>query len=59
VALALAAPADSPRYRALAAGKFPTLARASLAIDGNWAGLDRARHILADYVTPKSLGGED
>jgi len=33
LALALAAP-DSPRYTVLAAGKFPTIARASFAIDG-------------------------
>jgi len=55
LALALAA-IDSPRYRALAAGKFPTTARASFRIDGPWASLDRSRHALIDYVTPKSLG---
>jgi phosphohistidine phosphatase len=55
LAVALAAP-DSPCYRALAAGKFPTAARASFRIDGPWAGLDRARHALIDYVTAKSLG---
>ncbi len=54
LALALAAP-DSPRYKALAAGKFPTTARASFAIDGAWAGLGRSRHALTDYVTAKSL----
>jgi phosphohistidine phosphatase len=46
----------SPQYPALAAGKFPTLARASFAIDGDWAGLDRRRHPLTDYTTPKSPG---
>jgi phosphohistidine phosphatase len=56
LALALADP-GSPPYPALAAGKFPTLARASLAIDGTWAGLDRQRHKLTDYMTPKSAGG--
>src|SRR5581483_4575595 len=56
LALALAAP-DSPGYRALASGKFPTLARASFAIETDWAGLDRARHALRDYATPKSLRG--
>lgn len=57
LAIALAAP-DSPRYAALAAGKFPTTARASLAIEGHWARLDRSRHRLIAYVTAKSLGKE-
>jgi phosphohistidine phosphatase len=56
LALALAAPA-SPAYPALVSGKFPTLARASLIIETGWASLDRARHTLCDYVTPKSLRG--
>jgi phosphohistidine phosphatase len=56
--LALALAAASPRHRALAAGKFPTAARASFAIAGPWAGIDRARHPLIDYVTPKSLDGD-
>jgi phosphohistidine phosphatase len=55
LALLLADPA-SPRHPALAAGKFPTLARASFAIDGNWAGIDRRRHRLIDYATPQSPG---
>ena len=54
LALALAS-ADSPRYRALASGKFPTTARASFAIAKPWADLARSRHALADYVTAKSL----
>jgi phosphohistidine phosphatase len=54
LALALAA-ADSPCYRALAAGKFPTAVRASFAIDRPWADLTRSRHGLTDYVTAKSL----
>jgi phosphohistidine phosphatase len=54
LALALAS-ADSPRYRALASGKFPTTARASFAIEQPWADLARSRHALADYVTAKSL----
>ena len=54
LALALAAP-DSPRYRALAAGKFPTTARASFAIVQPWVGLGRSRHKLTQYVTAKSL----
>jgi phosphohistidine phosphatase len=55
LALALAAP-DSPRYRALATGKFPTTARASFAIESSWASLGQSRHQLAEYVTAKSLG---
>lgn len=58
LAIALAAP-DSPRRAALAGGKFPTGARASFAIDDSWAALDKSRHPLTDYVTPKSLGDED
>ena len=54
LAIALAEP-DSPRFAALASGKFPTTARASLAIGGRWDQLDRARHELIDYVTAKSL----
>jgi phosphohistidine phosphatase len=54
LALALAA-SDSPRYRALAGGKFPTTARASFAIEGPWADLARSGHALIDYVTAKSL----
>jgi phosphohistidine phosphatase len=55
LALALAAP-DSPRYKSLATGKFPTTARASFAIEGPWTGLGQSRHKLAEYVTAKSLG---
>src|ERR1700686_2113057 len=54
VALALAL-TDSPRYRALASGKFPTTARASFLIVQPWADLARSRHALADYATAKSL----
>ncbi len=54
LALALAS-ADSPRYPALASGKFPTTARASFAIRQPWADLARSRHMLTDYVTAKSL----
>jgi phosphohistidine phosphatase len=57
LAIALAEP-DSPRFRALTAGKFPTSARASFAIESSWATLDRSRHALLDYATPKSLGKE-
>jgi len=55
LALALAS-TDSPPYRALAAGKFPTTARVSLAIEGPWSSLGQSRHALTDYVTVKSLG---
>jgi len=54
LALALAA-FDSPRYRELAGGKFPTAARASFAIDVPWVDLVRSQHALTDYVTAKSL----
>jgi phosphohistidine phosphatase len=57
LALALAAP-DSPRYKALATGKFPTTARASFAIDGTWSSLGQSRHALTQYVTAKSLGDQ-
>jgi phosphohistidine phosphatase len=58
LAVALAAPI-SPEFKALAEGKFPTTARASLRIDTNWAALERGRNPLVAYVTPKSLGIED
>jgi phosphohistidine phosphatase len=54
LALALAA-AKSRGYPALAEGKFPTTTRVSLAIETSWAELDRGRHTVRDYVTPKSL----
>ena len=53
LALALTAK-NSPGHAALAAGKFPTGARASFAIEGSWASLGRQRYQLVDYVTPKS-----
>ena len=58
LAVSLAA-TDSPRYRALAEGKFPTTARASLAVACAWTDLNQSHHALLDYVTPKSLGVED
>jgi len=54
LAIALGAP-DSPFYRALASGKFPTTARASFFVGASWAALRRSRHRLVDYVTVKSL----
>ena len=53
LAAALASP-TSPHYRDLAEGKFPTAARASFSIDGPWMSLDRGRHTLIAYATPKS-----
>jgi phosphohistidine phosphatase len=58
LAIALGAP-DSPSYRALASGKFPTTARASFAIERPWSALHRYRHRLTDYVTAKSLGDKN
>ena len=58
LAVALAAP-KSPGFRALADGKFPTTARASLQVDTSWAALGRVRNALVAYVTPKSLGIDD
>ena len=55
LALALAE-TDSPRYEALASGKFPTTVRASFSIEQPWTNLARSRHALTDYVTAKSLG---
>jgi phosphohistidine phosphatase len=54
LALALAV-TDSPAFAALSEGRFPTAARASFVIDTGWGELGRSRHILRDYVTPKSL----
>jgi phosphohistidine phosphatase len=48
---------SSPGFRALAAGKFPTAARASFEVSGPWSALAVSRHRLVDYVTPASLGG--
>jgi phosphohistidine phosphatase len=56
LAVALAEP-DIPRSRALASGKFPTAARASLCISTRWAALAGSRHPLLDYVTVGSLSG--
>jgi phosphohistidine phosphatase len=55
LALQLADP-HSSGYAALASGKFPTLARASFAIEESWARIDGSRHALTDYATPKSAG---
>jgi hypothetical protein len=39
----------------MAQGKFPTTARASLAVEAPWSAIGKARHRLTDYVTVKSL----
>jgi phosphohistidine phosphatase len=58
--LALALAADgSPAYAALAAGKFPTAVRVSLAVGTPWSALGNARHEVVDYATPASLGEGD
>jgi len=56
LAVALAEP-DTLRSRALASGKFPTAARASLCIATRWSALGASRHPLVDYVTVGSLSG--
>lgn len=58
LAAALAAPA-SPGFSTLANGKFPTGVRARFVVGTSWSDLDKERHRLVDYVTVKSLGGED
>lgn len=54
LALALALP-EGPACRAMAQGKFPTTARASLAVEAPWSAIGKVRHRLIDYVTVKSL----
>lgn len=56
LAVALAEP-DAPLARALASGKFPTAARASLHIASGWAALAYSPHALVDYVLVGSLSG--
>lgn len=56
LAVALADPA-APRFGALAAGKFPTAARASFCIATVWAALGRSRPSLVDYATPEDDAG--
>jgi phosphohistidine phosphatase len=48
---------NSPNFRALASGKFPTAARASFQVSARWSALASSRHRLIDYVTPASLPG--
>ncbi len=49
----------SPGFCALASGKFPTAARATLQIPERWSTLGRSRYPLVDYVTAGSLPGEE
>jgi phosphohistidine phosphatase len=58
LAIALAAP-GSAGFSTLANGKFPTGVRVRFVIGTSWAGIDGERHRLVDYVTVKSLNGED
>jgi phosphohistidine phosphatase len=46
---------SSARYRALAAGKFPTAAFASFRVDHDWSLLGVSRCELIAYFTPGSL----
>ncbi len=50
---------SSPAFRALASGKFPTAACASFLIPADWSALSSSRHELIDYITPKSLAGDE
>jgi phosphohistidine phosphatase len=48
----------SPAFSALAAGKFPTAARASFRVPERWSMLGRTRCELVDYVTAASPPGD-
>jgi phosphohistidine phosphatase len=50
---------NSPDFRALASGKFPTAACASFVIFPNWSALGYSQHELTSYLTPKSLLGDN
>ena len=50
---------NSPGFRALASGKFPTAAYISLRVPVDWPVLGCSRHELIGYVTPESLPDED
>lgn len=58
LAVALATP-GSAGFSTLANGKFPTGVRCRFVIATSWAEIGDTRHRLVDYVTVKSLGGED
>jgi phosphohistidine phosphatase len=50
---------NSPAFRALSSGKFPTAAYASFRVPTAWSILGSTRHELIGYVTPESLADED
>jgi phosphohistidine phosphatase len=50
---------NSPAYRTLASGKFPTAACVSFRVPADWSVLGSSRHALIGYVTPESLTDED
>ncbi|MBV8505610.1 MAG: histidine phosphatase family protein [Alphaproteobacteria bacterium] len=58
LALALA-DENSPAFRALASGKFPTAAYVSFRVPADWSVLGSSRHAVIGYVTPESLPDED
>jgi phosphohistidine phosphatase len=58
LAIMLASP-SSPGFSTLANGKFPTGVRCRFVIGTDWAEIDGTRHRLVDYVSVKSLGGEE
>jgi phosphohistidine phosphatase len=50
---------NSPAFRALASGKFPTAAYASFEVPEDWSLLGSSRHELMGYATPESLADDD
>ena len=50
---------NSPTFRALASGKFPTAACVSFRVPADWSALGSSRHELIGYVAPDSLADED
>ena len=58
LAVALAAP-GSAAFSTLANGKFPTGVRVRFVIGTSWTHIASERHRLVDYVTVKSLGGDE
>ena len=50
---------NSPAFRALASGKFPTAACVSFWVPADWSVLGSSRHEVIDYVTPTSLADKD
>lgn len=50
---------NSPAFRALASGKFPTSAYVSFRVPADWLALGSSRREVIGYVTPDSLPDED